>query len=481
MRLKYTLFLALLSLSALLIATMYAFNSWNFNRGFIDYLNEVESEKLDTLAGLLADEYATTGGWVRVANNDRVWNSFTRFRAPNEQTIATGSTRKKPKKSRDDADKKPGSRRDGPPRNGGELRVILADASKTIVRGPARLPSDVVWRPIDVEDNTVGYLGSIPRRELSGTMDRVFAAQQTQGLGYAAIALTGLSALLAAILSTHLVKPIVTIKHAVSSIRSGDFKHRIVTSRKDELGDLANDINHMALSLEKNQKARQQWIAEISHELRTPVAVLRGEIEAIQDGVKELNHEAVESLHSETLRLSRLINDLHDLSSSDIGSLNYRMDSVDIAALIRSRVQAADAAKNGKEISMTVNVTDSDLKVFGDEQRLAQLFDNLVQNSLRYTHSGGEISINIGKKDNDIQVVWSDSSPGVTDEQLPRLFETLYRTEESRNRESGGSGLGLAIVKKIVDAHQGSILADHSPKGGLTLDIRLPQPNRGST
>jgi two-component system sensor histidine kinase BaeS len=264
------------------------------------------------------------------------------------------------------------------------------------------------------------------------------------------------------------------VNKAVSRISRGDYAERLDVLRRDEIGDLARNINRLAVTLDKNLGARQQWLAEISHELRTPVAVLQGEIEAMQDGVIPIDKSAIASLHGESLRLSRLIDDLHDLTMSDIGALSYRFEPLDLTRVIKERCDAGMAPAMTRCISITRQCPDEPLMVRGDRQRLVQLLDNLMQNSIRYTDPGGSIHVCVSRQSDDALISWQDSTPGVSDVQLPKLFDPLYRTEESRGRDTGGAGLGLSIVKKIVDAHEGRVEAAHSPSGGLAIHIQLP-------
>ena len=476
MRLKYQFFISLLLVSALLIALMYVLNSWSFNRGFLGYLNSVEAQKLDSVVEELSDEYRATGGWGLLISNRKQWRSI------NQQFSARGANRRRHNNNvseqgqqrrtliNDDGPPPPGRTGRAPPR---QPRLILADTNKQILIGPNRLPGKMVWRPVLVDEVTVAYIGVALRNGLTDELDKVFAAQQYRSYALAALAMVLASAILAILMSSRLVKPIVGIQRAVSDISRGNFAHRVALDRRDELGELGRDVNQLAFTLEENLTARQQSFAEISHELRTPVAVLQGEIEAMQDGIKKIDVTSIASLHGETLRLSHLINDLHELSLMDVGSLNYQMIELDINELLRSRLSAAQQMLDEKRIEVQLDNTAATTQTMGDVQRLGQLFDNLLQNSIRYTNAGGKIEISLSSDERYLKLNWEDSAPGVRDEQLPHIFESLYRTEQSRSRESGGSGLGLAIAKKIIYAHQGVIAAEHSKLGGLCISLQL--------
>ena len=476
MRLKYQFFISLLLVSALLIALMYVLNSWSFNRGFLGYLNSVEAQKLDSVVEELSDEYLATGGWGSLISNRKQWRSI------NQQFSARGANRRRHNNNvseqgqqrrtliNDDGPPPPGRTGRAPPR---QPRLILADTNKQILIGPNRLPGKMVWRPVLVDEVTVAYIGVALRNGLTDELDKVFAAQQYRSYALAALAMVLASAILAILMSSRLVKPIVGIQRAVSDISRGNFAHRVALDRRDELGELGRDVNQLAFTLEENLVARQQSFAEISHELRTPVAVLQGEIEAMQDGIKKIDVTSIASLHGETLRLSHLINDLHELSLMDVGSLNYQMIELDINELLRSRLSAAQKMLDEKRIEVQLDNTAATTQTMGDVQRLGQLYDNLLQNSIRYTNAGGKIEISLSSDERYLKLNWEDSAPGVMDEQLPHIFESLYRTEQSRSRESGGSGLGLAIAKKIIYAHQGVIAAEHSKLGGLCISLQL--------
>ena len=455
MRLRNQLFFTLLLSSVLLIALMAGFNSWSFNRGFSSFVVENEKRRLLPVLDALADGYAANQNWDWIQDDPETIQRMLRSDARN------GPPRRR-EGSRDRKD-----RRSRP-------NFVLLDEKKQSILSPKDPSRKLVLLPISVDEKTVGYLGIGEPKGIPGEIEQVFSDQQMRSYAYAGVAMAILSILLANALASRIVKPILKVNKAVEHITAGEYQHRIDTRSRDEIGDLSRNINRMALTLEKNLNTRQQWTAEISHELRTPVAVLQGELEAIQDGVNPLDEEAIASLHAESVRLSCLINDLHELSLSDLGALNYHMETVDIAELLRQRLSESTSLTAKRGLSVSLQCTDSPLMVRGDTQRLVQLVDNLLQNSLRYTDEGGELDIKLSLESDFVVLDWADSHPGVSDEQLPRLFDSLYRTDESRDRSTGGSGLGLAIVAKIVDAHEGQVTAYHSASGGLGVLVRLP-------
>ncbi len=455
MRLRNQLFLILMLFSMLLIALMAGYNSWSFDRGFSNFVVENETRRLLPVIDELADGYAAEQSWDWIQDDPKAL-----------QKMLRSGLREGPPRSRGE----PGGRKDKRSRP----NPILLDNDKQTILGSQNPNRKLVLLPIGVDEQVVGYLGIREPKGIPGEIEQVFSQQQKRSYVYAAIAMSILSILLANFIASRIVKPILKVNKAVENITAGEYQHRIDTRSRDEIGDLSRNINQMALTLEKNLNARQQWTAEISHELRTPVAVLQGELEAIQDGVNPSDEQAIASLHAESVRLSRLINDLHESSLSDLGALNYRMESIDFAELLRQRLQESKVLIAKRGLVVELHGSDLTMMLRADTQRLVQLVDNLLQNSLRYTEEGGSLDITLRKESDYVVLDWADSYPGVTDEQLPRLFDSLYRTDESRNRGSGGSGLGLAIVAKIVEAHNGEVMAYHSSSGGLGIAVRLP-------
>ncbi|HEY5512537.1 MAG TPA: ATP-binding protein, partial [Geomonas sp.] len=276
-------------------------------------------------------------------------------------------------------------------------------------------------------------------------------------------------------LANRLVLPIRRLAASMHRLASGEFDIRVAVGPLDELGQLARDFNTLALSLENTEQARRRWVADISHELRTPLSILRGEIEAIQDGVRQADSDSMCSLHAEVMRLNRLVDDLYQLSLFDIGALSYRKIDLDLRALLADAVASFRAEFDQKGISLEADFPPgSNFFVFADPGRLHQLFDNLLDNALKYTDPGGELSVRLECRGDLATVELADSAPGVAPQELERLFDRLYRVESSRNRALGGAGLGLAICKNIVEAHEGSIRALPSPKGGVLISIELP-------
>ncbi len=324
----------------------------------------------------------------------------------------------------------------------------------------------------------VGWVVGSPPERLTRSTDINFDHQQKR----TSWLIVGLSTLLAALvtwlMSRGLLAPVKRLVAGTHHLAAGNFATRVEVGSQDELGQLAQDFNRLASSLEKNESMRRAFMADISHELRTPLAILRGELEAMQDGVRKLTPEAIASLQSEVGVLSKLVDDLHQLSLSDEGALAYRKQATDLVQLLEVAAGSFNERYRSHGLTLTLQMPD-EAPFFGDPDRLMQLFTNLLENSLRYTDAPGQVEVRLTYEAPWWQMSFADSAPGVDAQQQAKIFERFFRTEGSRNRASGGSGLGLAICKNIVDAHGGHIAAEHSDLGGLKIALQLryvPQP-----
>lgn len=235
------------------------------------------------------------------------------------------------------------------------------------------------------------------------------------------------------------------------------------TSEKIAVAKVEQDNNH------------KQWMADTSHELRTPIAILRAQVEAFQDGVQEVNPKTLQVLHSEIMGLSKLVDDLHWLSNLDVGNLKHSFVPLDVVSTLQDVADMFEERYAEKQVSIdTSGITGEACTVYADNNRMRQVFINLLENSLRYTDNGGKLKLSVEKSPSAVVLSFDDSEPGVSEELLPKIFDRFFRVEPSRSRELGGSGLGLAICRTIVEAHSGTISASKSELGGIKIQIVLP-------
>ncbi|MGJ3255145.1 MAG: ATP-binding protein [Alcanivorax sp.] len=446
MGIRNKLFVIFLSTFLVLTLAASGFYYLSFLRSLETYLDERQQAQVERLADHLGLLYQQRGGWQFLMDDPRQLKRLYRLA---------------------------GDRDDERDSRGDHRHLQLLNAQKQRLFGP---PAPRKFRseiPVRSGNTTVGYLTYPDQEAIRDKLDQRFMGRQLRFIGWMLFVGVGLSLLVSWLLARHLVAPILALSNHTRDLQEGHYSARLETRRRDELGTLTEQVNQLAQRLDQGQQARQRWFSDIAHELRTPVAILQGELEAISDGIRPLSPEFIKSLEGEVAQLTHLINDLHDLALADGGNLRYQFHRDDLADLLG---EVIDSYRNS--FSQQAITLESDLPeradVDMDPVRIRQLLDNLLQNSLKYTANGGSLRITLTHPADHWELLLEDSAPGVPDEALPRLFDHLYRVESSRNRRTGGTGLGLAICQRIVQAHGGTIGAEHSPLGGVRIRITLP-------
>lgn len=458
------LFFAILTAAGLAIISLVLIMQWNLNRGFLRFVNSLESSSVSRLASRLEQTYADDLNWQSIQHDPATWHRLIKTSLPEESSPADG-----PKDSHMLQKRVP------PPVVRHFIqRLFLLDARKKPLIAEAPIPAASELTPVHYRGRVVGYVGLLPRTNISDDHQRRFLREQKITFMVVAGLVVLLAAGLSLLLARRLVKPIGELAKATDRLAAGDFTIRVATGAHDELGRLAQDFNALADVLAKNEQARRQWVADISHELRTPLGILRGEIEAFQDGIRQPTPDNIRSLHGEVLRLGRLVDDLYQLSLSDLGAMTYKKSELDLTEVLAANLAGYREGFAAKEITVIAEIPGYPVLFFGDGERLHQLFANLLDNVLKYTNHGGKLHISMEEGAGAIVIDFQDSLPGVPLSELEKLFERLYRVESSRNRATGGAGLGLAICRNIVQAHGGTITAQPSPLGGVWMRVELP-------
>ncbi|WP_171900392.1 ATP-binding protein [Candidatus Marithrix sp. Canyon 246] len=388
-------------------------------------MNKMDMKILNELDYRLSIEYKTEQSWDRLRNNHFVWRELLH------------SIRHKNKDHRPPPPP-PHDFRRKPPKRGPFRKFALFDAQKKrVVGNPAPIKQHQL-QAIIVEGKITGWLGMHKRKHRSKPWDIEFLKQQTEIFYVISASIVLITTLLVWWLSRQLLIPIQQLIKGTQALTSRQFKTKIKINSHDELGQLADDFNTMSQTLEKFEIMRQQWLTDISHELRTPLSIMRGEIEAMQDGIRDFNHEALNPL--------QILRESLQLYHTQLAQHNI---------LVEENLQA-----------------DSILQANAD--KLRQLYSNILENTLRYVDSPGSLKILSEQTKTQLCINFIDSGPGVPKESIGRLFDRLYRVEQSRNRAKGGSGLGLAICKNIVEIHGGKITATNVSSGGLWIKIVFP-------
>ncbi len=468
LRITQKLFIALILTIALVVIAMVLLMQWSLDRGFLKYVNQTESRQLDKLALKLTNYYSGYRNWHFLRDDDRTWRQIVSSR--NGRAYRPANDQYEGFHPHPRAHQPPPSR----PFDIGP-RLSLLDTDKKYVAGRRNAPPDAMLYELTLEGQTVGWLRLAPMRKLRHQRDLQFVEQQSQAFYIIALIVILTAAAASIMIARQFLSPIRRLASATRSIRNGDLDVRLAATANDELGELTEDFNRLAKTLGEAESMRRQWVVDIAHELRTPLAILRGEIEALQDGVRQWNDTAGASLHSEVVRLGKLVDDLYQLSLSDIGRLRYDKTQVDLISLLHGLVDTFSMSVKRKNIRMSTQwPADKNLFATADRDRMIQLFTNLLENSLRYTNASGAIELQLSHDADHAIVEIHDSEPAVPDAALAKLFDRLFRVEESRNRASGGAGIGLAMCQRIVFDHGGRINASHSPLGGLAITVLIP-------
>jgi two-component system sensor histidine kinase BaeS len=286
--------------------------------------------------------------------------------------------------------------------------------------------------------------------------------------GGAGAVAAGLAAFVA---GRYITRRVRVLAKGAGAIAAGDLSRRVAESSADELGQLAAAFNTMAESLASQEEARHRLVADIAHELRTPLAVLQAEIEALQDGVTKASPDRLRSLHDETELLARLVDDLRTLSLADSGQLSLQRREHDLTSIAERALAAVAGQAQEKGVKLELLADDGLPGVSVDGDRIAQVLRNLLSNALRHTEG---IAVAARAEAGRVVIEVTDTGAGIPAAALPRVFDRFYRADPSRNRTTGGSGLGLAIARQVVRAHGGEITVRSSPDQGTTFSFWLP-------
>ena len=506
MKTQQKLFTIIFSFSLVLVVSIVLLMQWSINKGMVDYVNKQEIKALTPLITSLTGIYQQQHNWQSLQNDhrkfqrllrDNLQNSVLsisaprpRFQRPERPLRKRRARFNAPEHPRVDKQRPPLGNRafianrpppmvnDEPPPKPRRSFALLT-TNKTYIVGD--YPNDLHFSfvEINLDDTLIGYLAFSSQDKLLSGYEFDFVQQQQQYLWYLAVGLLILVLMIVFPLARHVLLPLKQLTKAVHQLAQGRYQQEMDLKRKDEFGDLSRDFNDLANNLAQNEIARKRWLANTSHELRTPVAILRGELEAVIDGVRPLSMATITSVHQETLHLQKLITDLHELTSAEIGAMSHKLEPLNLVELLtneykKHQVFLTQAGLNSELIINNPN--QGEIKVNADQTRLCQLLDNLINNAIKYAAEGCFVQIILTKNELTKQAILTiaDNGVGVEEQHLTHLFEYLYRTDDSRNRKTGGSGLGLAICAQIVKQHQGSICAKKAELGGLEITIKLP-------
>ncbi len=350
---------------------------------------------------------------------------------------------------------------------------VIADNEAALPKGQS-LPTDLETQAINLEGKmgTIGKLVFVS--EITPEFIKIFRFSVLRIITGGGLLAAITAFLVSVYLSRHIARPVLQLNSAARQLTTGETVTPLSVTSKNEIGQLTQTFNKMAQELEMQKRLRQQMIADIAHELRTPLSIMQLNIEALEDGLQPPQKTAT-YLHTEISTLTRLINDLRLLSLADEGGLYLELEMIDPATFLPRLNEAWQVKAHNKQINMHLDIIGELPFIKADQGRLAQVMNNLISNALCYVPVGGEVIIG-GKESGTEILFWvSDNGPGIPAEALPHVFERFYRADPSRSRESGGSGLGLAIARRLVMLHNGRIWVESQPGQLTSIYIALPK------
>ncbi|MEZ4662362.1 MAG: ATP-binding protein [Caldilineaceae bacterium] len=363
--------------------------------------------------------------------------------------------------------------------------IILLDANKKVVF--SNLPGDVNGAPLpngayhdvalQVNNQTVGWLRlDLPpanRALIAGSPELAFLNRVRIATILSVVAASLLAVLLGWLLARAISKPVRELTLATQAVAQGQLGHQVTIRSHDEIGQLAASFNQMSCDLARATQLRRQMTADIAHDLRTPLSVILGYTEALNDGKLAGDSEIYETLHSEAQHLNHLIDDLRLLSLADAKELPLNLDEIEPAEVLQRAAAAHQMRAQQAGVALEVDAPPGLPAIIADPERLAQVLGNLINNAIRYTEPGGAIRLRAATQGNTVRLQVQDSGAGIDPTDLPYIFDRFYRGDKAR-QNSGESGLGLAIAKSIVEAQGGIITVESTPGAGSTFTLALP-------
>ncbi|MFC2002104.1 ATP-binding protein [Chloroflexota bacterium] len=361
-------------------------------------------------------------------------------------------------------------------------RIILTDSSGVVVADSQGELLGELYQPdtpgrrlsSPMAGSTPGTLYISPEPSAGFPSPRSLSQAVGRFLIWGALAAVAIALLITFFLSRRISAPIKALMLTARQLGQGDLSKRVQSTDKGEMGELAQAFNSMAGDLERTEQLRRNMVADAAHELRTPLSNIRGYIEAIRDGVKKPDADTINILDQEAVLLSRLVDELQELSLTEAGELKLNCQPADMAVLINQTVASMQAQVATKGVAVAIDLTDRLSLVNIDHNRICQVLRNLLENAISHTASGGVITVAAGQQDDYLEVSVTDTGEGIPAADLSNIFERFYRVDKSRARATGGSGLGLTITKRLVEAHGGKIEVQSEPGKGSRFSFTVP-------
>lgn len=328
--------------------------------------------------------------------------------------------------------------------------------------------------PVTVDGQTVGTIITRDRPLPFYPEESLFLQRTNNALLTGGLAAVCIAVIIGMMLARSLTRPLKALTAATQTFAKGQNEQQVAVNSEDEIGQLVTAFNSMSREVDEVNRLRRQMTADIAHDLRTPLMVIGGYIESMRDGVLAPTPERLDVIYQEIERLENLVIDLRTLSQADAGELPVHPQAISPRNILERAIAPYRQRADQQDVRLELNAEANLPSIFVDEARMIQVLCNLLSNSMRYTPSGGKISLNASQEDGSIVLSVDDTGSGISAEDLPLVFNRFYRADKSRHTETGESGLGLAIAKALVEAQGGSIDAQSTLGKGTSLRIHLP-------
>ena len=354
--------------------------------------------------------------------------------------------------------------------------IVVADSEEEFLGKPytADMPGSPMRPPWESRNIGMLYIDPVGSSEINRAALQIAFNTTGRFFLWGGLVAIAIALLITFIMSRRILAPVRALTNAARELGKGDFSQRVKSSDKGEMGQLARSFNSMADDLEHAERLRRNMVADVAHELRTPLSNLKGYLEAIRDGVAKPDADTIRSLDEEAASLSRLVDDLQELSLADAGELKLVLQPEDVSSLIREATAALQTKAATKGLKISVDLPDKLPPVNIDAHRIKQVLHNLLDNAVSHTGKKGRAIVKAWQQENRVNISIADTGEGIPVEELPQIFERFYRVDKSRARATGGSGLGLTIAKRLVEAHGGEIKVESEPGQGSTFTFSLP-------
>ncbi|RBP05353.1 cell wall metabolism sensor histidine kinase WalK [Rossellomorea aquimaris] len=370
---------------------------------------------------------------------------------------------------------------------GGTIGIVVLDASGEIVANTAQKKMEdknfSVKEPLVIKGETIGNMIAYPiKNDSVSRLEQQFVQSVNLTILFGFLFAGMITLIIGFFLSKKITNPLSQLVSGIEHVSKGNTKKfRVKITSNDEFKQLGDAFNQMTDTLERTEHIRKSLVADVAHELRTPLSIIRAKLESIQAGALEATEEVILNVSDEVYRLSRLVNDLQQLSLAESKTLPLHKKRTEINIFMEAILSQFEWFADEKGIKLHLNKSSNDISIEIDQDRITQVIVNLLGNALRYTPDNGTVTVNVNVEGNSVILSFKDTGPGIDEPKLPFIFERFYRVDESRKRDEGGAGLGLSIAKSFVEIHGGDIKVTSSKGEGTTFVVMLPIQNESKS